>query len=236
MAGYAPCPVLVCHPQRIVAEAVAATLRAAGVAGTTWTSDRAEDVLRVRRVTGLVVMAAAGDGEVGEVAEALAHRGVTVPLMTCRESISVRGVVADLLDGASGVAALTSSRQRFAAVARTVAAGGLTVPVAVRQEVLRELADAVAVHADARARLAAMTPRQRQVLALMAAGHGHCAVAERLGLAVTTARTHAEQVRAKLAAPSQLQATIEARRTLRLATAPQRPVEALFEHRAPATR
>ena len=68
----------------------------------------------------------------------------------------------------------------------------------------------MAVHADARARLAAMTPRQRQVLALSAAGHGHCAVVERLGLAVTIGRTHAEQVRAELAA--------------------------LFEHRAPAAR
>lgn len=236
MAGCAPWPVLVCHPQRVVADAVAATLRAAGVAGETCTVDRADAVLRVRQATGLVVIAAAGDGEVGEVTEALAHRGVTVPLMTCRDSLSVRGVVADLLDGASGVAALTSSARRFAAVARTVADGGLTVPVALRPDVLRELADAVAVHADARQRLAAMTPRQRQVLALMAAGHGHAAVAERLGLAVTTARTHAEQVRSKLAATSQLQATIEARRTLRLATAPQRPVEALFGGRAPVVR
>ena len=116
MAGCVPCPVLVCHPQRIVAEAVAATLRSAGVAGTTWTTDRAGALLHVRQVFGLVVLAAAADGEVGEVTEALAHRGVTVPLMTCRESISVAGVVADLLDGASGVAALTSSRPRFAAV------------------------------------------------------------------------------------------------------------------------
>ena len=236
MAANAPCPVLVCHPQRIVAEAVAATLRAAGVAGTTWTVDRAGAVLHLRRTTGLVVMAAAGDGEVGEVTEALAHRGVTVPLMTCRDSLSVPGVVQDLLDGASGVAALSASRGRFAAVARTVAGGGLTVPVALRADVLRQLADAAAVHADARRRLAMMSPRQRQVLALMAAGHGHSAVAERLGLAVTTARTHAEQVRSKLAAASQLQATIEAGRTLRLATAPQRPVEALFRDPAPAFR
>ena len=107
-------------------------------------------------------------------AEALAHRGVHVPLMTCRGSIRVRDVVADLPNGASGMAAPTSSRQRFAAVARAVAAGGLTV--------------LVAVHADARARLAAVTPRQRPVLALLAAGRGHCAVVERLGLAVTTAR------------------------------------------------
>ncbi|GAB4080165.1 response regulator transcription factor [Modestobacter muralis] len=232
MAGSTPCPVLVCHPQRVVAEAVAAVLRAAGVAGDTCTVDQADAVLRVRQAIGLVVMAA-GDGEVGEVTEALAHRGVAVPLMTCRDSLSVRGVVADLLDGASGAAALTSSPRRFAAVARTVAGGGLTVPVALRADVLRELADAVAVHAEARQRLAAMTPRQRQVLALMAAGHGHAAVAERLGLAVTTARTHAEQVRSKLAAASQLQATIEARRTLCLATAPRRPVAALFGQPGP---
>ena len=222
------CSVLVYHPDRIIAEAIAATLRTTGVASGTSAADRVDALLRFQRVPSLIVMAAADDGGVGDVAEALAHRRVSVPLLTCRDTISAAGVVHDLLAGASGVAALTSSPRRFAAVARTVADGGLTIPVNVRASVLPALVRAAAEHADARDRLAAMTPRQRQVLGLMAMGHGHSGVAARLGLAVTTARTHADQVRAKLDAASQLEATIEARRTLRLGTAPARPVEALF--------
>jgi DNA-binding NarL/FixJ family response regulator len=222
------CAVLVYHPDRIIAEAIAATLRTTGVASGTSSADRVGALLRFQRVPGLIVMAAADDDGVGDVAEALAHRQVSVPLLTCRDTISAAGVVHDLLAGASGVAALTSSPRRFAAVARTVADGGLTIPVNVRASVLPALVRAAAEHADARDRLAAMTPRQRQVLGLMAMGHGHNGVAARLGLAVTTARTHADQVRAKLDAASQLEAAIEARRTLQLGTAPARPVEALF--------
>jgi DNA-binding NarL/FixJ family response regulator len=220
--------VLVYHPDRVIAEAIATTLRLTGVASGTLAADRVDVLLRSSRLPVLIVMAAEGDGGVGDVAEALAHRGVSVPLMTCRDTISAAGVVQDLLAGASGVAALTSSPRRFAAVARTVADGGLTIPVTVRSSVLPALVRAAAEHADARDRLAAMTPRQRQVLGLMAMGHGHSGVAARLGLAVTTARTHADQVRAKLDAASQLEASIEARRMLQLGTAPARPVEALF--------
>jgi DNA-binding NarL/FixJ family response regulator len=227
--GHAPCwSVLVYHPDLVIAEAIAATLRTTDVASRTSAADRVDALLRFRHPPALIVMATTDDGEVGDIAEALAHRRLAVPLMTCRDTITVSGVVQDLLDGASGVAALASSPRRFAAVARTVAGGGLTIPVNVRPRVLPALVRAAAEHAEARNRLAAMTPRQRQVLGLMAMGHGHSGVAARLGLAVTTARTHADQVRAKLDADSQLEASIEARRTLRLGTAPARPVEALF--------
>jgi DNA-binding NarL/FixJ family response regulator len=222
------CSVVVYHPERVVAEGIAGTLRTTGVARGTMTADRVDAVLRFRDVPALIVMAAVEDGEVADICEALAHRRIVVPLMTCRETLTAGGVVQDLLEGASGVADLMSSPRRFAAVARTVAAGGLTIPVCVRPTALRLLMQAATEHAQARERLARMTPRQRQVLGLMAMGHGHGGVAARLGLSVTTARTHADQVRAKLDAASQLQAAIEARRTLRLGTAPARPVEVLF--------
>jgi DNA-binding NarL/FixJ family response regulator len=223
------CSVVVYHPDRVIAEAIAGTLLTAGVAGQATTADGVDALLRFREVPALIVMAPADGGELADICEALAHRRLAVPLMSCRDTITAEGVVRDLLDGASGVAALTSSPRRFAAVARTVAAGGLTIPVSVRPDALRSLVRAATEHAQARERLARMTPRQRQVLGLMAMGHGHGGVAARLGLSVTTARTHADQVRAKLDAASQLQAAIEARRTLRLGTAPARPVEVLFE-------
>jgi DNA-binding NarL/FixJ family response regulator len=228
--GHARCwSAVVYHSDLIIAEAIAATLRTTGVAGDTSAADRIDALLRFEHVPALIVMVDAQGREVGDVAEALAHRRLSVPLLSCRDTLSVEGVTHDLLNGASGVVALTSSPRRFAAVARTVAAGGLAIPPDVRASVLQALALAAAEHAEARQRLARMTPRQRQVLGLMAMGHGHRGVAARLGLSVTTARTHADQVRAKLDAASQLEAAIEARRTLQLGTAPARPVEALFD-------
>jgi DNA-binding NarL/FixJ family response regulator len=229
-AEYRQCrSAFVYHPERIIAEAIAATLRTTGVAGRTSAADDVDALLRFQDTPTLIVVAAADGGEVGDIAEALAHRRASVPLLSCRHTLTVDGVVQDLLDGASGVAPLRSSPRRFAAVASTVAAGALTIPVNVRAGVLRALGLAAAEHAEARERLARMTPRQRQVLGLMAMGHGHSGIAARLGLAVTTARTHADQVRAKLDAASQLEASIEARRTLRLGTAHVRPIEALFD-------
>jgi DNA-binding NarL/FixJ family response regulator len=220
---------VVYHVDRVIAEAIAGTLRTAGVAPQASTADRVEELLRFRDVPALIVMAATDDGEVADICEALAHRQLAVPLLTCHDTVTAEVVVQDLLDGASGIAALTSSPSAFASVARAVAAGDVMIPSELRMAVLRDLAPAATEYAQARERLARMTPRQRQVLGLMAMGHGHGGVAARLGLSITTARTHADQVRAKLDAASQLQATIEARRTLRLGTAPARPVEVLFE-------
>lgn len=217
------------HPDRVIAEAIAATLRTTGVVHETTATDSVDALLRFRGVPALIVLAGRDDGEVADVSEALAHRRVTVPLLSCQDTPTVSGVVEDLLDGASGVAALSSSARRFAAAAHTVAGGGLTVPVSVRAAAGRALVHAATEHARARDRLARMTPRQRQVLELMAMGHGHRGVAARLGLSVATARTHADRVRNELGVASQLQATIEARRTLRLAGAHPRPVEALFD-------
>ncbi len=229
--------VTVYHPDLIVAVAIAATLRETAAAGATLATDHLRTVVRAGPAPPpvLVLMAGAPAGEVADVCEALGHRRLVVPVLASREEVTPAGVVADLLDGAAGVVALTASPRRFAAAVRAVAAGGLTIPVGVRPAALRLLAHAAQEHERARHRLAGMTPRQREVLGLMAAGYGHGGVAGRLGLSVTTARTHADRVRAQLGATSQLEAAVEARRTLRLGAGQGRPVEALLPaHPEPA--
>ncbi len=221
-------PVAVYHGDLIIAEAIAAALRVTHTAGSTVAADRLETLLRSSTPPAVIAMVSAAPGEVADVCEALGYRRLVVPVLTSRENLTAESVVADLLDGAAGAVHLAASTRRFGAAVRAVMAGGLTIPVGVRPAAVGLLVQVAGENSRARRRLAGMTPREREVLGLMASGHGHIEVAARLGVAVTTARTHADRVRIKLEAASLLQATIEARRTLRLGTAHQRPVEALF--------
>lgn len=58
----------------------------------------------------------------------------------------------------------------------------------------------------------ALSPRQRQVLTLLADGLGPSAIARRLGLSITTVRNHIAAVLHRLGCHSQLEAVAIARR------------------------
>jgi DNA-binding NarL/FixJ family response regulator len=57
-----------------------------------------------------------------------------------------------------------------------------------------------------------LSPRQQQVLSLLAEGVGPQAIASRLGLSVPTVRNHVAAVLQRLGCHSQLEAVAEARR------------------------
>ncbi len=57
-----------------------------------------------------------------------------------------------------------------------------------------------------------LSPRQRQVLDLLADGHGPATIARRLGLSVPTVRNHVAAVLHRLGCHSQLEAVATARR------------------------
>lgn len=57
-----------------------------------------------------------------------------------------------------------------------------------------------------------LSPRQRQVLVLLAEGCGPGAIADRLGLSPATARNHVSAVLRRLGSHSQLEAVAAARR------------------------
>ena len=62
-------------------------------------------------------------------------------------------------------------------------------------------------------RMADLTPRERQVLGLLTEGATSARIAERLGISPNTARTHIQNVRAKLGVNSSLAAAAVAMRT-----------------------
>ena len=57
-----------------------------------------------------------------------------------------------------------------------------------------------------------LSPRELEVLRLLAAGHDNAAIAERLIVAVSTVKSHVSHILGKLGARSRLEAVLAARR------------------------
>ncbi len=99
-----------------------------------------------------------------------------------------------LADGAGGVGYLLKDRVADAAelldAARRVAGGGSAVDPAVIDEVVRSRAT--------QERIAVLTPREREVLALIAEGRSNRSVAERMAIAVKTVEAQVATIFSKL--------------------------------------
>jgi DNA-binding NarL/FixJ family response regulator len=101
-----------------------------------------------------------------------------------------------LSGGARGVGYLLKDRvadvAEFLAAVQRVAAGGTVIDPEVVSKLLGR---------PERSRLDALTPREREVLELMAQGHTNVAIAERLGLSDSGVEKHVHNVFAKLGLP-----------------------------------
>ena len=103
----------------------------------------------------------------------------------------------DLLSsGAVGVGYLLKDRvadvQEFVAAAERVAAGGTVIDPEVVAQLLGRGRDEP---------LDALTPREREVLGLMAEGHSNAAIVERLGISHSAVEKHVRKVFTKLGLP-----------------------------------
>jgi DNA-binding NarL/FixJ family response regulator len=70
----------------------------------------------------------------------------------------------------------------------------------------------MAAHDDAPCILERLTPRERNVLHLIALGTHHRAISERLSISITTVRTHTQNILKKLGVHSKLEAVALAHR------------------------
>lgn len=89
---------------------------------------------------------------------------------------------------------------------RTVARGETLIPPPMLGPLLTDLLEQRRVHEQALLQLAELSPREREVLALLARGMTTTAIAEELVISPETARTHAQNILGKLGLHSRLEA------------------------------
>ncbi len=106
--------------------------------------------------------------------------------------------------GASAFLHKSKAAAEVVAAIREVARGKMLITP-------RTIATLLAKRREAEAQLDRLTPREKEVLRLMAEGHPSRAIATELGISYTTVRTHIRGLGTKLAVHSKLEAIVKAR-------------------------
>lgn len=140
-----------------------------------------------------------------------ANRGAYAIVLSGELSSRARALA--VAAGASGVLdKATADPAAIAAAIRAVARGEQLIPAAEMVGLLGDAAQWRRQEAAARAALAELTPREREVLRAIAEGLSDKAIADRLSLSDRTVRNHVAAILAKLGVDSRLQALLLAAR------------------------
>jgi len=116
--------------------------------------------------------------------------------------------------GASGFLLKRTPPERLIDAVRTVAAGDALLDPSVTRDLIRQFARWDTAGPDPRTqaplqqRLAQLTPRESQVLRLVAEGYSNQEIADLLVIAESTAKTHVKRVLAKIGARDRAQAVV----------------------------
>jgi DNA-binding NarL/FixJ family response regulator len=111
--------------------------------------------------------------------------------------------------GAAGFLLKDADAAALVAAVRTVASGdGFIAPAVTRKLIRAFAASAPATPAASREAMTALTPREQAVLGCLGLGLSNVEIAERLGMAESTTKTHVSRILAKLGLRSRVQAAI----------------------------
>jgi DNA-binding NarL/FixJ family response regulator len=110
--------------------------------------------------------------------------------------------------GASGFLLKRASPEELIAAIHTVAAGDALLAPAVTRSVIDRAAGQATFDSRASERLEHLTPREREVLELVARGHSNGEIAQALVIEESTVKTHVKHVLAKLGLRDRVQAVI----------------------------
>jgi DNA-binding NarL/FixJ family response regulator len=133
------------------------------------------------------------------------------PVVLLLPALDAAVVMDAVRHGAQAVLTVDADGDALLAAVRAVAAGLAVVPRALLADVTAssERATPVAASPDGRP---ALTPREREVLALLAEGLANKAISARLGITEHTVKTHVAAVYDKLRARSRAEAVVAAAR------------------------
>ena len=199
--------VLVVDAERIFADAVAAELEAEQdieVAAAVHPDTRS---LIVGGHADVVLLDAdLADGVATSLCEELTGAAKPSLVVMLSDSSEPERIVAAIRAGASAWVRKDESFEHLLRVVRGAAQGETWLPPTEAGTVLRLLMRAQDQQQENNTLLAALTPREREVLACLADGAGRRDVAERLYLSANTVRTHLQNLMAKLGVHSTLEA------------------------------
>jgi len=199
--------VLIVEDHRVVAEGLSALInhqadmRVVGNAGTV-----AECVPIARELDPEIVLLdfRLPDGTGFEAAAAIrAVRPASKMIFLTREDTDAARFAA-VQSGASAFIHKSRAAAEVVAAIRDVARGKMLITP-------RTISTLLAKRRAIEAQLDRLTPREREVLRLMAEGHPSRSIAAQLGISYTTVRTHIRSLGSKLAVHSKLEAIVKAR-------------------------
>jgi DNA-binding NarL/FixJ family response regulator len=201
--------VLVIDDHHMFADALAERLSRAHdmtVVGIATTAVKGLEAARALRPDVVTLDANLGDADGVEVARELRTMAAPpkVVMITCVDDID--RVLRAIWAGALAWVPKETGASALIEVIRGAARGDAWIPPSVLGVVLNAIVASSDGQPPDRTPLAALTPRERQVLRCMLAGLDRSATAELLGLSLNTVRTHAQSVLTKLHVHSALEA------------------------------
>jgi DNA-binding NarL/FixJ family response regulator len=119
-------------------------------------------------------------------------------------------VLGALRAGASGFLLKRSSPEQLVAAIHTVADGDALLSPSVTRRLIERVAAHPTLTREPNPRLAELTPREREVLELVAQGLSNAEIAETLTLERTTIKSHVQRILAKLGARNRVEVVIVA--------------------------
>jgi two-component system, NarL family, response regulator DevR len=195
-------------PRRLPREALAESLRldhGLDVAATT--SDVPSTLLQAERLhPDVVAISSILNGQLAIICRELRTHVVSSRVLVVDGQPSEDALLHAIESGADGYSSGADGIPGLATSIRALARGEAVVPPAMLGPLLRRLIERQREAATATERLVRLTPREREVLALIATGLDQGGIAAELVISPETARTHVQRVLRKLGVRSRVEA------------------------------
>jgi two-component system nitrate/nitrite response regulator NarL len=213
MTGARPYRVLIIEDHQVVAEGLAALLgeqpdlEVVGIAGSVadvqqWAISDPVDVA--------VADYWLPDGTGVDATMALREHWPEVMVVFLSADDSDESMLAALEAAASGYLVKSASGADVVAAVRRAAEGEILVPARQLAALLARRRERAHLQAERSRLLESLTPRERQILGLLAEGMDNRDIARQLGVSYTTVRSHVRHLLSKLSAHSKLEAVVKA--------------------------
>jgi two-component system, NarL family, response regulator DevR len=201
--------VLLVEDHLLVAEGLAAMLRATGdlqVVGTAATPAEAVRLAAVHQPDVVVMDSHLPDGSGADVAGRIRENQPQVALVFLSADESEVAMIAAVRAGACAYLPKSRATADVVDAVRRAAEGEMLIPAAQLARLLARSQEMARDEGERRRLLDGLTPREKEVLALMAEGLDNRAIAAELGIGFTTVRGHVQNILEKLDAHSKLEA------------------------------